>query len=79
MLQYKRTEEQQFTSKQEEDKTITRQEANRNYEEAIRTMIKLEGIEVTNAANHLALEKGIITLEQFLNGAEILANAFINR
>ena len=58
---------------------MTRQEANKNYEEAIRTMIEMKGIETTNAANHLALEKGIITLEQFVKGAEIITKAFMTK
>lgn len=57
---------------------MTKQEAIRNYEEAIKTMIQMKGIEATSAANHLALEKSIITLEQFVKGAEILAKAFMD-
>ena len=58
---------------------MTKQESIRNYEKAIREMLNLKGIEATNAANHLALEKNIICLDQFRAGAKIIAAAFLNR
>ena len=58
---------------------MTTKEAIKNYEEAIKTMLTMKSIEETNAANHLALEKGIITLNQFQAGAQIILKAFLNR
>lgn len=48
------------------------------YTKAIRMMLKLKGINATDAANHLALEKKLITLDQFQAGARIIAKAFLN-
>lgn len=48
------------------------------YTKAIRMMLKLKGVNATDAANHLALEKKLITLEQFQAGARIIAKAFLN-
>ncbi|MBQ9719717.1 MAG: hypothetical protein IJV64_03385 [Oscillospiraceae bacterium] len=50
-----------------------------SYAEAIRMMILLKGFEITNATNHLALERGEITLDMFLAGARVLAEEIINR
>jgi hypothetical protein len=58
---------------------MTKAEAIKNYEEAIKSMLTMKGIDETNAANHLALEKGIITLDQFRAGAQIIVKAFMNR
>lgn len=48
------------------------------YTKAIKMMLKLKGIDATDAANHMALEKGIVTLEQFQAGARIIAKAFLS-
>ena len=48
------------------------------YTKAIWMMLKLKGINATDAANHLALEKKLITLDQFQAGARIIAQAFLN-
>lgn len=48
------------------------------YTKAIRMMLKLKGIDATDAANHLALEKMLISLEQFQAGARIIAKALLN-
>lgn len=48
------------------------------YTKAIRMMLKLKGIDATDAANHLALENKLISLEQFQAGARIIAKAFLN-
>lgn len=50
-----------------------------SYAEAIRMMIRLKGSEITNATNHLALERGEITLDMFCAGARVLAEEIINR
>ena len=52
-------------------------EAIKNYEEAIKMMIEIEGCETTNIANHAALEKGIISLDQFRAGARILVKEYL--
>lgn len=49
------------------------------YIKAIKEMIKLEGIETTNMANHKALETGLINLEQFQAAARIIAKELLNR
>lgn len=51
----------------------------KNYIEAIRMMIKTEGLEATNAANHKALETGLIDLQMFQAAARILAKEIMNR
>lgn len=48
-----------------------------NYCEAIRQLLALKGLEVANAANHSALETGLISLDQFQAAACILVNAFL--
>lgn len=57
---------------------MTTKESLRNYEAAITMMIKAEGIEAANIANHKALETGLIRLDQFQAGARIIAKAFLN-
>ena len=48
------------------------------YTKAIEMMLNSKGIEATNAANHLALERKLITFDQFQAGARIIAKAFLN-
>lgn len=48
-----------------------------NYCEAIRQFLALKGLEAANAANHAALETGLITLDQFLAAARILVCAYL--
>lgn len=50
----------------------------KQYIEAIMAMIKMEGIEAANAANHKALETGLINLEMFQAAARLIAKEFIN-
>ena len=50
-----------------------------SYVEAIREMLLIKGIEITNATNHLALERGEITLEMFQAGARVLAEEILKR
>jgi len=50
-----------------------------SYAEAIRMMIPIKGMEITNATNHLALERGEITLEMFQAGARVLAEEILKR
>lgn len=54
-------------------------EAIANYEDAIKMMLKQEGVKATNIANHKALDLKLITLEQFRAGARILAAEIIKR
>lgn len=49
------------------------------YAKAIKEMVNLKGMEAANTANHLALEKGLITLEQFRQGAQVLAKMVLER
>ena len=49
------------------------------YTKAIKEMIKLEGLEAANVANHKALETGLINLEQFQAAAKILAREILKR
>lgn len=51
----------------------------KQYIEAIKAMIKTEGIEATNNANHKALETGLIDLAMFQAAARIIAQEIINR
>lgn len=51
----------------------------KNYIEAIKAMLKSEGIEMTNVANHKALETGLITVEMFQAAARVIAQEFLNR
>ena len=48
-----------------------------NYCEAIRQFLALEGFDAVNAINHTALDRGLITLDQFLAAARILVAAFL--
>lgn len=50
-----------------------------SYAEAIRMMIPIKGMEITNATNHLMLERGEITLEMFQAGARVLADEIFKR
>ena len=50
-----------------------------SYALAIEMMIAIKGVELTNEANHLALERGMITLDHFRAGARILVQEIINR
>ncbi|MBR4656526.1 MAG: hypothetical protein IKO68_08185 [Oscillospiraceae bacterium] len=49
------------------------------YTKAIEEMLKIEGLQATNAANHEALERGMITLDMFQAGARVLAKEILNR
>lgn len=48
----------------------------KEYIKAIKEMIKLEGIEKTNIANHKALETGLINLDYFQAAARELVKAY---
>lgn len=52
----------------------------REYADAYRVMLK-QGTtpEELNNANHIALEKGMITLELFMAAARVLAETILNR
>lgn len=51
-----------------------------DYAKAYQEMIKQgESLEDLNRANHFALENGLITLEEFLKAARVLALQIINR
>lgn len=45
----------------------------KEYENAIKAMLKLKGVEATNSANHMALNNNMISLELFQAGARIIA------
>lgn len=47
------------------------------YIKAIKMMLKSEGMEATNTANHLALENGLITLDTFQAAARVLVKEFL--
>ncbi len=49
----------------------------KEYCDAISTMLDLRGIDATNDANHKALEKGVITLEQFQAGARVIVKRYM--
>ena len=51
----------------------------KEYVNAVKIMIKTEGWEAANIANHKALEINMITLEQFQAAARIITKAFFNR
>lgn len=47
------------------------------YVKAIKMMIKTEGIEATNTANHAALKSGLINLSTFQAAAQVIAKEFL--
>lgn len=47
------------------------------YIKAIEMMLKTEGMEATNTANHLALETGLIDLDTFQAAARVLVKEFL--
>lgn len=49
------------------------------YIQFIKDAIKTDGIKVTDTANKMALEIGAITLDQYLEAAHILVDAYLNR
>lgn len=49
------------------------------YLDHIRNAIKTEGIQVTDLANKMALEIEAITLDQYLQAAHLLVEAYLNR
>ena len=51
----------------------------KEYVSAVKIMIKTEGWETANIANHKALETKLINLEQFQAAARILAKYILNR
>ena len=51
----------------------------KEYTDAIRMMLDLEGLEIAGIANHKALETGLINLEQFQAAARILAAEILKR
>lgn len=52
----------------------------KKYAKAIQELLKQgETIEDLNQANHIALETRKITLDEFREAAQILAQAFLNR
>ena len=48
------------------------------YVKAIKMVLKKEGIDATNYANHRALETGLINQKQFSAAASVIAKAFLN-
>lgn len=58
---------------------MTKQESVQEYLDAIKAMVALKGIETTNQANHLALERGIIRLDQFQAAAKYLVKEYMKR
>lgn len=48
-----------------------------NYCETIRQFLALGGLDAANAINHAALDRSLITLDQFLAAARILVAAFL--
>lgn len=48
------------------------------YIKAVKEMVELKGIEATNAANHKALETGLITLDEFQAAARELVKIYLN-
>lgn len=52
----------------------------KDYAAAYKIMLKQgKTADELNAANHIALEKGMITLEQFIAAAQVLAETILNR
>ena len=52
----------------------------RDYAEAYRFMLKQgKSPEELNDANHIALDRGMISLEQFMAAAKVLAETILNR
>ena len=50
----------------------------KEYVKAIKMMLKMKGIDVTDYANHRALETGLINQKQFSAAAAIIAKSYIN-
>jgi hypothetical protein len=52
----------------------------RDYADAYRVMLKQgKSPEELNSANHIALERGMITLDLFIAAAKVLAETILNR
>lgn len=51
----------------------------KEYEQAIKIMLVTEGLQATDKANHMALKRRKISLEQFQAGARILAQEVLKR
>ena len=49
------------------------------YVAAVETVLALKGLEAASAANHRALEIGMISLDQFTAAARVLAEVFLTR
>lgn len=49
-----------------------------NYVKAVEMLVDMKGWEFANVANHEALEKKLIDLEEFQAGARVIAKAFLN-
>lgn len=49
------------------------------YVKAIKEVVRLEGIEAANRANHKALETGLIDLDLFMAGAHVLVKITMAR
>ena len=47
------------------------------YIKAVKLMLKSEGMEATNTANHQALETGLIDLDTFQAAARVLVKEFL--
>lgn len=47
------------------------------YIKAVKLMLKSEGLDATNTANHAALETGIIDLDTFQAAARVLVGEFM--
>lgn len=48
------------------------------YIKAVKEMVKLQGLEAANIANHKALETGLITLDEFQAAAHELVKIYLN-
>lgn len=49
------------------------------YVAAVKTVLALKGLQTASAANHRALELGLITLDQFQAAARMLADFFLSQ
>ncbi len=47
------------------------------YIKAVKQMLKSEGLDATNTANHAALETGLIDLDTFQAAARVLVEEFL--
>ena len=50
----------------------------KEYVKAVKMMLKMKGIDVTDYANHRALETGLINQKQFSAAASVIAEVILN-